>query len=162
MTELADLMVASLGEPRYDSPLADFIGGRQTNEHYVDEDDRVIFHDTVSQLERAARLIRATLPSFEPGGPRRRLFFPPGDTRVGIVTCGGLCPGLNDVIRGLVMELAKHYGVTEVIGFRHGFAGLVPASGLEPIALTPEVVHDINEQGGTDPRHLPGRPGPGR
>ena len=66
------------------------------------------------------------LPSFEPGGPRRRLFFPPGATKVGIVTCGGLCPGLNDVIRGLVMELAKHYGVTEITGFRHGFAGLVP------------------------------------
>ena len=51
MTELADLMVASLGEPRYDSPLSSYIGGRETNEHYVDEDDRVIFHDTVSQLD---------------------------------------------------------------------------------------------------------------
>ena len=50
MTELVDLMVPTLGEPRYDSPLADFIADRQTNEHYVAEDDRVILHDTVRQL----------------------------------------------------------------------------------------------------------------
>ncbi len=148
MTELADLMVASLGEPRYDSPLSSYIGGRETNEHYVDEDDRVIFHDTVSLLESLPGHL-GDAPSFEPGGPRRRIFFPPGDTRVGIVTCGGLCPGLNDVIRGLVMELVKHYGITEITGFRHGFAGLVPGKGLQPIVLTPQVVHDINEQGGT-------------
>ena len=66
-----------------------------------------------------------------------------------MVTCGGLCPGLNDVIRGLVMELCKHYGIGEVLGFRHGFAGLVKGSGLDPIQLTPDVVHDINTQGGT-------------
>jgi 6-phosphofructokinase 1 len=64
------------------------------------------------------------------------------------VTCGGLCPGLNDVIRGLVMELAKHYGVTEVTGFRHGYEGMV-AGGPEPIPLTPTFVHDISDQGGT-------------
>ena len=167
MTELADLMVASLGEPRYDSPLSSYIGGRETNEHYVDEDDRVIFHDTVSLLAALPGDL-GDAPSFEPGGPRRRIFFPPGDTRVGIVTCGGLCPGLNDVIRGLVMELVKHYGITEITGFRHGFAGLVPAKGLQPIVLTPQVVHDINEQGGTilgssrgaqDPRRHGGRTG---
>ena len=147
MTELADLTVASLGPPRYDSPLADYVADRDTNEHYVDEDDRVLFHDTVSQLEQLGRPPQA-LPSFEPGGPRRRLFFPPGATRVGIVTCGGLCPGLNNVIRGLVMELVTHYQVAEVIGFRHGYAGLVPG-GAEPVRLTPEMVQDIGDQGGT-------------
>jgi 6-phosphofructokinase 1 len=125
VTDRADLLVASLGEERYDSPLSGFIGGRRTNEHYVHEDDRVVFHDTVSELADLGRA-PADLPSFEPGGPRRRLFFPPGATRVGIVTCGGLCPGLNDVIRGLVMELARHYGITEATGFRFGYAGLVP------------------------------------
>ncbi len=147
MTDVADLMVASLGEPAFDSPLSDYIADRETNEHYVDEDDRVIFHDTVSQLD-ALSCQPDRLPSFEPGGPRRRLFFAPGRTKVGIVTCGGLCPGLNDVIRGLVMELGKHYGVTEITGFRHGYAGMV-AGGSEPVRLTPEAVHTINEQGGT-------------
>ncbi len=144
---LAELMIASLGESRYDSPLADYVADRQTNEHYVDEGDRVIYHDTVSQLNGLA-CDPGELPSFEPGGPRRRIYFPPGATRVGVVTCGGLCPGLNDVIRGLVMELAKHYGVTEVTGFRHGYEGMV-AGGPEPIPLTPTFVHDISDQGGT-------------
>ncbi len=148
MAELSDLMVSSLGEPRFASPLADFVADRRTNEHYVDEDDRVIYHDTVYQLSEL-RQHPVDLPSFEPGGPRRQLFFPPGATKVGVVTCGGLCPGLNDVIRGLVMELCKHYGIGEVLGFRHGFAGLVKGSGLDPIQLTPDVVHDINTQGGT-------------
>jgi len=147
MTRLADLMVPPLGEPRYDSPLADFIADRRTNEHYVSEDDRVILHDTVRQLSDLG-LPPQEVPSFEPGGPRRRLFFPPGTTKVGIVTCGGLCPGLNDVIRGLVMEFAEHYGVAEVTGFRSGYAGLVEG-GPDPVRLTPAVVHGINRQGGT-------------
>jgi 6-phosphofructokinase 1 len=147
MTQLADLTVPTLGEPRYDSPLADFIADRQTNEHYVAEDDRVILHDTVRQLTDLGLPVGAA-PSFEPGGPRRRLFFPPGATKIGIVTCGGLCPGLNDVIRGLVMEFAEHYRIAEVTGFRSGYAGLVDG-GPDPITLTPEVVHGINRQGGT-------------
>jgi len=147
VTQLADLTVPCLGEPRYDSPLADFIADRQTNEHFVAEDDRVIFHDTVHQLTELGLPFNEA-PSFEPGGPRRRLFFAPGATKVGIVTCGGLCPGLNDVIRGLVMEFAKHYEIAEVTGFRAGYAGLVEG-GPEPVTLTPESVHDIHHQGGT-------------
>ncbi|MFP5283717.1 MAG: ATP-dependent 6-phosphofructokinase [Actinomycetes bacterium] len=142
------LQVGRLGPARFDSPLAEFVANRRTNEHYVDEDDRVLFHDTVSQLE-SLNGRASSWPSFEPGGPRRRLYFRPGHTRVGIVTCGGLCPGLNDVIRGLVMELSKHYGVAEAVGFRNGYAGLVPECGLEPVRLTPQVVHDINQRGGT-------------
>ena len=67
----------------------------------------------------------ADLPSLEPGGPREYIYFDPPRTRAAIVTCGGLCPGLNNVIRGLVLELADNYGVTEVLGFRDGFRGLV-------------------------------------
>src|SRR3954462_3382300 len=103
MTTLADLMVASLGEPRHDSPLAAYVADRATNEHYVEEDDRGIFPDTGAGLAGTAPEAPAPrtlppheLPSFEPGGPRRRLFFEPGATRVAIVTCGGLCPGLNN------------------------------------------------------------------
>ena len=76
-----------------------------------------------------------------------------------MVTCGGLCPGLNDVIRGLVMELAEHYGITELTGFRSGYAGLVEG-GPEPMRLTPEVVHGINPAGRHGARHLPRRAGP--
>ncbi len=145
---MATLAVPQLGECRHDSPLAKYIAGRRTNEHYVDEQDRVLFDDTVS-LVRDRNMALDELPSFEPGGPRRQIFFAPGTAKVAIVTCGGLCPGLNDVIRGLVLELCNHYGVSEVSGFRYGFAGLVPGSGHSVVTLTPERVNKINEQGGT-------------
>ena len=148
MTTLAELRVPRLGECRFDSPLAKYVAGRRTNEHYVDEDDRVLFDDTV-ELLRDRNLPLDELPAFEPGGPRRRVYFEPGATRVGIVTCGGLCPGLNDVIRGLVLELHNHYGVDEVLGFRHGFAGLIPTHSHPPIPLVPGAIGTINEQGGT-------------
>lgn len=86
---------------------------------------------------------------FELAGPREKLFFDPQQTRAGIVTCGGLCPGLNNVVRSLFLELHHTYGVTEVVGFRGGYSGLIPQPGTEPITLTPEFVHDIHQRGGT-------------
>ncbi len=89
------------------------------------------------------------LQLFEQAGPRDRLFFDPAHTRAAIVTCGGLCPGLNNVIRSLVLQLHHGYGVREVLGFRGGYRGLDPKSGQEPIQLTLELVDKINHQGGT-------------
>jgi 6-phosphofructokinase 1 len=86
---------------------------------------------------------------FELAGPRERLFFEPKQTRAGIVTCGGLCPGLNDVIRSLFFELLYGYGIAEVVGFRGGYSGLDPSSGLEPVTITPAFVEDIHQKGGT-------------
>jgi 6-phosphofructokinase 1 len=86
---------------------------------------------------------------FELAGPRAKLFFDPKQTRAGIVTCGGLCPGLNNVIRSLFLELHYGYGVAEVLGFRGGYSGLDPAKGAEPVKITPEFVHGIHQKGGT-------------
>ena len=86
---------------------------------------------------------------FELAGPRVKLFFDPKKTRAGIVTCGGLCPGLNDVIRSLFLELHHAYGVKEVLGFRGGYQGLDPARGAEPVMLTKEFVDNIHKEGGT-------------
>jgi len=86
---------------------------------------------------------------FELAGPRERLFFDAKTTRAGIVTCGGLCPGLNNVIRSLFLELHYGYGVAEVLGFRGGYSGLDPAKGAEPVRLTPQLVDDIHQKGGT-------------
>ena len=122
MTTLSELQVPRLGECRFDSPLGKYVAGRRTNEHYVDEDDRVLFDDTV-ELLRARQLPLDELPTFEPGGPRRRIFFEPGATRVGIVTCGGLCPGLNNVIRGLVLQLTVGYRVPRILGSGTGTRG---------------------------------------
>jgi 6-phosphofructokinase 1 len=86
---------------------------------------------------------------FELAGPRANLFFDPAQTRAGIVTCGGLCPGLNNVIRSLFLELHYGYGVAEVIGFRGGYAGLDPDCGLPPVQITPQFVDGIHQKGGT-------------
>ncbi|WP_239395358.1 ATP-dependent 6-phosphofructokinase, partial [Frankia sp. CiP3] len=130
------------------SPLAPLIGDKRTTQHYVDEDDRVLLDDTLSLVTQRDMPIDA-LPGFEPAGPRRKIFFDPSKTRVGIVTCGGLCPGLNDVIRGLVFELTSHYGVTRIFGFRNGYQGFIARYGHSVLDLTPELVGTINENGGT-------------
>jgi len=86
---------------------------------------------------------------FELAGPRAKLFFDAKQTRAGIVTCGGLCPGLNNVIRSLFLELHYGYGVAEVLGFRGGYAGLDPACGVEPVRITPQFIDGIHQKGGT-------------
>jgi 6-phosphofructokinase 1 len=86
---------------------------------------------------------------FERAGPRRKLFFDPAKTRAGIVTCGGLCPGLNNVIRSAFLELTYGYGVKEVYGFRDGYRGLDPARAQQPWLLTLAMVDDIHKEGGT-------------
>jgi 6-phosphofructokinase 1 len=142
----ADLSVRRLGTPRLVSPMARLLRGRASSPHYVHESDRVLLDDTMSTATTRACDV-ADLPSLESGGPRMKIFFNPATTRVGIVTCGGLCPGLNNVIRGLVLELADNYGVTEILGFRDGYRGLVGES--EPMRLTHALVADIHNRGGT-------------
>src|SRR4051812_30969432 len=86
---------------------------------------------------------------FEMAGPRKKLFFDPATTRASIVTCGGLCPGLNHVIRSLFLQLHHGYGVKEVFGFLDGYQGLDPARAKEPVQLTADFVEDIHKEGGT-------------
>ena len=86
---------------------------------------------------------------FEQAGPRAKLFFEAKQTRAGIVTCGGLCPGLNNVIRSLFLELHYGYGVADVVGFRGGYGGLDPTNGVEPVKMTCEFVDGIHQKGGT-------------
>src|ERR1700689_1112594 len=144
----ADLAVKSLGACRIDSPLAARLNGRGPTMHNVDEEDRVLFDDTLSGLcERNVPVDQ--LPAFDPAGPRRKIFFDPSKTRAAIVTCGGLCPGFNDVIRSLVLELYKSYGVHKVYGFCNGYQGFIAKYRRPVLDLSPSSVAGINEQGGT-------------
>ena len=143
-----DLSIKILGSARITSPLAAQLDGRQTTEHYVDESDRVLLDDTLSMVCARSGPV-SELPSFEPAGPRRQIFFDPATTRAGIVTCGGLCPGLNDVIRGLVRNLINHYGVRRIVGFRNGYQGFIGSSKHDMIELTANSVQDIHIDGGT-------------
>jgi 6-phosphofructokinase 1 len=88
-------------------------------------------------------------PAFELAGPQEKIYFDPSTLRCGIVTCGGLCPGLNDVVRSIVFCLHEKYGIARVYGFRFGYAGLVDQSALTPIELTTRRVSQIHEVGGT-------------
>jgi len=110
----------------------------------------------VNEAERVPHTILRTVDGrgedgllFELAGAREHLFFDPPETRAGIVTCGGLCPGFNDVIRSLFLEMHYAYGVKEVLGFRWGYQGLDPNHGAEPLVLTHEMVDGIHLQGGT-------------
>ena len=141
-----DLDIDVLGPCTHPSPLADRLAREAI--HYVGRADRVLLDDRLSRvIEHEGGM--ATAPSFELAGPRHRVFFVPSGLRAGIVTCGGLCPGLNNVIRGLVIELTQGYGVGEVFGFRYGYEGLVRRHGIGPVRLTPATVADIHQQGGT-------------
>ncbi len=87
--------------------------------------------------------------SFEKAGPRENIYFEPAKTKVGIVTCGGLCPGLNNVIRSLVNELYYRYGINRVLGFQYGYEGLIPSYNHPVIELTAPMVNYIHLTGGT-------------
>jgi 6-phosphofructokinase 1 len=65
------------------------------------------------------------------------------------VTCGGLCPGTNDVIRSLTLTLLYGYRIPSVVGYRYGFAGLARPDEFAPVELTAEAVSDIHMYGGT-------------
>ena len=137
----SDLEVTTLGPCRYPSPYAD-------DEPFVDDRERVIVPADMGDIE--ALLAAGTLlPSFERAGPRRSLFFEPSSLTCGILTCGGLCPGLNDVVRSLVLRLSYGYAVQRILGFRYGYAGLSALPPVEPMTLTPEIVENIHEHGGT-------------
>ncbi len=132
--------VERLGECKIDSPVSHL--------EFICEGRRVL----VSEDEPLVNELREHLghvPTFERAGPLPKIFHDPAWTRVGIVTAGGLCPGLNNVIKGLVEILSFDYGVKTIYGIRYGYAGLIPRFGYEPIMLNPDVVDTIHAQGGT-------------
>jgi 6-phosphofructokinase 1 len=114
----------------------------------MDSSKRLLFRADIDEL-RAQLRAGVDPPSFELAGPREKIYFDPDALRCGIVTCGGLCPGLNDVIRSIVFCLHEKYGIAQVYGFQFGYAGLVERNGLTPIELTTRRVSQIHEVGGT-------------
>jgi 6-phosphofructokinase 1 len=135
-----DFSIETLGECTIPSPV--------NVSYYVPEKRRLLFNTYIDEFD----LMKSPdgLPlSFEMAGPRERIFFDPSKTKAAIVTCGGLCPGINDVIRSLVMELHYRYGVHNVIGIQYGFQGLIHKYGHPVVSLTPNVVKDVNNLGGS-------------
>ena len=127
--------ITTLGEARFPSPIA---------HHYVSDALRVPYNAIIDPAPATRENFL-----FEVAGPREKLFFDPKKTRAAVVTCGGLCPGLNNVIRSLVRELHHSYGVCEILGFVDGYQGLDPWRGKEPIPLTLDFVEEIHKAGGS-------------
>lgn len=135
-----DFSIDNLGERRVASPVKGI--------DFIDDQERVLYDTDPRKIEDFKCRDEAP-PCFEIAGPRRKIYFDPAGLQCGIVTCGGLCPGINDVIRAIVLSLFYHYGVKSVIGFRYGFQGLNPECGQTPMELTPNRVDDIHQKGGT-------------
>lgn len=135
-----DATIECLGQPRIDSPLSGI--------HCVDENESVLFNLSQSQVIEDVRQGKTPL-AFVKAGPRAKIFFDSSKLKCAIVTCGGLCPGLNNVIRSLVLTLYHTYGVHNILGIRYGLQGFIPKYGHSVMELTPDVVSEINELGGT-------------
>jgi 6-phosphofructokinase 1 len=143
-----DLAVDSLGDTAFPSPLelSTVYGDGIAN--YVDDSRTVLLsHD---RDEVVARIREGkSLPAFQAAGPRQRIWFEPSKVQAAVVTCGGLCPGINTVVRTLVMELYYRYGVRSILGIRYGYRGFIPKYGYDPVTLTPDLVKGIHEIGGS-------------
>ncbi len=145
MLQQRDFMVDSLGECRVDSPLRFDVPGRHAGRFFfVDDSTRNPFNVEITPEPHEQDSL-----SFEEAGPREKIFFNPADTTAAIITCGGLSPGINNVIRSAYYELSENYGVGRVLGIRNGYLGLNPESKLDPIPLTREFVEPIDKLGGT-------------
>lgn len=137
-----------LGLPKFQSPLRldEHSGGGRGR--FIPEGVMIRHHIEYEPADLTAETESVEV-FFEKAGPRRDIYFDPLRTRAAIVTCGGLCPGLNTVIRSLFLELHFNYGVRSILGIRHGYRGLVPEHGLKPIELTCDFVSEIHKEGGT-------------
>lgn len=136
-----DTSIPALGPCRHRSPLHR-IGTVEAP--FKTDTSRICYHNRL-----AAGGSNLPAPGFEEAGPREMIYFEPARTTVGIVTCGGLCPGLNDIVRGIVNQCHRQYGVTRIYGFRYGYEGLVQRYGHTPLILKPASVEQAHQFGGT-------------
>ena len=135
-----NFQIQQIGEGQYTNP--------SRNEIFVDETERIAFSSQVKNLENQFKICEE-LPAFEKAGARKKIFHNPSSTTAAIITCGGLCPGLNNVIKGLVNVLEQDYGIKKILGIRYGYKGLTKASSHQPIQLNSTTVDQIHKQGGT-------------
>jgi len=138
--DILNFNIENLGERSIPSPVLT---------HKFTADHKRVLFNTGLETYNAFTTTDGIPLSLELAGPRDNIFFDPATTKAAIVTCGGLCPGINDVIRAIVMGLTHRYGVRNCIGIRYGFQGLIPKYGHDIIPLTPETIQDIHTLGGS-------------
>ncbi|MEE8430259.1 MAG: ATP-dependent 6-phosphofructokinase [Candidatus Desulfatibia sp.] len=142
-----DTTIPILGKAKIPSPIQRGEKGALSRS-FVNDSDRIIIDVKLDDLIKLAEKGK-DFPSFELAGPRRKIYFDPSKLRCALVTCGGLCPGLNDIIRAIVLELFYGYGVKNILGFKYGLQGFIPQYGHDVMELHPENVGNILEKGGS-------------
>jgi 6-phosphofructokinase 1 len=140
-------VIPALGEAKIPTPVQKRADGTE-GISFVSDANRIVIEiddcQILKMFEEGQRL-----PCFELAGPRRNIFFDPSKLKCALVSCGGLCPGLNEIIRSIVLELHYGYGVRNIIGIRYGLQGFIPRYGHDLIDLAPKTVVDIHDRGGT-------------
>jgi 6-phosphofructokinase 1 len=139
--------ITSLGEAKIPSPVQNRAKGAN-GITFVSVNERVVID--VQEMSLVRQIKQGQRPDcFELAGPRPNIFFDPSKLRCALVTCGGLCPGLNDIIRSIVLELHWGYGIQSIYGIRYGLEGFIPKFGHRIVDLTPDYVVNIHERGGS-------------
>lgn len=145
--EQFDTAIMTLGPAKVPSP----IGARSEGGEprcFVGDEERILVNAFENDVMKAAG--QGSIPlSFERAGPRSEIYFDPSKLRCAVVSCGGLCPGTNDIIRSIVLPLRHNYGVRNIYGIRYGLQGFISSYGHELVELTPDSVSTIHESGGT-------------
>ena len=146
-----EVQIPVIGESRVNSPISRAPmctrDGRYVPKTFIQDADKILIDDTFDYLRSLGP--GEEPQAFEMAGPRERIYFDPSKVHCAIATCGGLCPGTNDVIRAIVLELHFLYGVRHVYGVRYGLRGFIPHYGHELLELNPEAVANIHIFGGT-------------
>jgi len=145
--EVIDTTIPTLGPLKIPSPIKRGEKG-ELRRSFVNDTDKVVMDVDLNHINEMIQEGQS-LPSFELAGPRENLYFDPSKVRCGLVTCGGLCPGLNDIIRAIVLELFYGYGVKSIYGFKYGLQGFIPKFMHDIMDLKPETVANIHEMGGS-------------
>ena len=143
-----DFSVKKLGKATIPSPImmSRIPGDKFAN--YVNESESILYHIDAN-LATGEADVSSHLNAVEIAGPREKIYFNPAHVHAAIVTCGGLCPGLNNVIRAVVRCFWYRYNVRRISGIQYGYRGLLAESLFESVELDPDVVDDIQMKGGT-------------
>ncbi len=128
-------LVKRLGKAKLKSPLSGLTD--------LDIERRILYHPYLVDGKPKSDI------SFEVSSHEKKTYFDPKKVTAAIVTCGGLCPGLNNVIRAIILSLWHSYGVRNIFGIKFGLQGFIADYEHSFVELNPEMVADIHELGGS-------------
>ena len=140
--------IPTLGEAKIISPLKRRVKPGEPEKLFVSDKERIIVDVQLDRLEERHQKKKKII-SFDQAGPREKIFFDPSKLKCAIATCGGLCPGLNDIIRSIVLELFHIYNVKTIYGIKHGLQGFIPDFEHDVVDLNPHSVAGIQNTGGS-------------